>query len=558
MLCLSLVWGQSPVTDEAFAFARKAVIGTIVAALSLPASVAFDQMFWRAQRIANAAPHKAGGHSTEAQLIARGAMHFALNLLDARVALVTWKMAIEELKVMQVSAQLRAIRRGNLASRIEAGSSSKEARERHRLVADLMLTSRAPTLLSLEHYGVDDDSRRASAAPVQPLRLEDASKDTEARVHTVAVRQTLRQAADHLGVNTVDLVGWNRGRFPNLDVSSLVAANTKLMYRRSAGYLSDSEAVLLRATGLVQSAWRGSRARRECHRLQAEALQKVRREERRKKLICPISHEIMLDPVIAADGTTYERQQIERWLHDHDTSPLTGLPLAHKELLPNLLAGDLCHDLERDELEAAERDELEAAARAGRRSSAAGTHIVPEARAAPMATASTRGLVSIRVRAGVFSSRPAARVLPFSSSRLSARPTRSRCTPELPLATSPTQPASAASTAADSRFLTLSFASARALTFAFASWIGCARDPAYARSATISSTPEAANKGITKGVGGRMQLFGKHISALVGVGWEHSSRRATLGPAGHIRKVSSQNVHVHVSGAVHMYLVRYT
>jgi len=28
---------------------------------------------------------------------------------------------------------------------------------------------------------------------------------------------------------------------------------------------------------------------------------------------CPITHEVMVDPVVAQDGHTYERQAIEEW-----------------------------------------------------------------------------------------------------------------------------------------------------------------------------------------------------------------------------------------------------
>ncbi|KAL2634080.1 hypothetical protein R1flu_005559 [Riccia fluitans] len=37
-----------------------------------------------------------------------------------------------------------------------------------------------------------------------------------------------------------------------------------------------------------------------------------------------ITQEVMLDPVITADGHSYERAAIERWLQTHDTSPITG------------------------------------------------------------------------------------------------------------------------------------------------------------------------------------------------------------------------------------------
>ena len=51
--------------------------------------------------------------------------------------------------------------------------------------------------------------------------------------------------------------------------------------------------------------------------------------------LCPISFEVMADPVSTADGHTFERAAIATWLAGHATSPLTGLPLANKTLTPN-------------------------------------------------------------------------------------------------------------------------------------------------------------------------------------------------------------------------------
>ena len=52
--------------------------------------------------------------------------------------------------------------------------------------------------------------------------------------------------------------------------------------------------------------------------------------------ICPISQEIMKDPVIAADGHTYDRESIEKWLSTSSKSPLTGADLPNNTLIPNL------------------------------------------------------------------------------------------------------------------------------------------------------------------------------------------------------------------------------
>ena len=52
--------------------------------------------------------------------------------------------------------------------------------------------------------------------------------------------------------------------------------------------------------------------------------------------VCPITTEIMTDPVCTADGFTYERTAISEWLSTNDTSPSTGTTLAIKMLIPNL------------------------------------------------------------------------------------------------------------------------------------------------------------------------------------------------------------------------------
>jgi hypothetical protein len=51
--------------------------------------------------------------------------------------------------------------------------------------------------------------------------------------------------------------------------------------------------------------------------------------------ICPISQDVFCDPVVAADGHTYEWRMISRWLNQHRTSPITNLPLYSLALVPN-------------------------------------------------------------------------------------------------------------------------------------------------------------------------------------------------------------------------------
>ena len=50
---------------------------------------------------------------------------------------------------------------------------------------------------------------------------------------------------------------------------------------------------------------------------------------------CPITQDVMHDPVKTVDGMTYDRPAIERWLTTNATSPLTNMPLASKNLVPH-------------------------------------------------------------------------------------------------------------------------------------------------------------------------------------------------------------------------------
>ncbi|WJX89427.1 hypothetical protein P8452_71427 [Trifolium repens] len=45
--------------------------------------------------------------------------------------------------------------------------------------------------------------------------------------------------------------------------------------------------------------------------------------------------DVMDDPCVVADGYTYNRKAIEKWLEENDKSPMTNMALHHKFLIPN-------------------------------------------------------------------------------------------------------------------------------------------------------------------------------------------------------------------------------
>jgi len=76
-----------------------------------------------------------------------------------------------------------------------------------------------------------------------------------------------------------------------------------------------------------------------------QAALRERAEALSELVVCPITHEPMVDPVSTADGNTYERRAIEEWLLKGaknecgvPISPLTGEPLKDSTLRPNFLA----------------------------------------------------------------------------------------------------------------------------------------------------------------------------------------------------------------------------
>lgn len=59
---------------------------------------------------------------------------------------------------------------------------------------------------------------------------------------------------------------------------------------------------------------------------------------------CPISLDLMGDPVMVASGHTYDRKSISQWINSgHQTCPKTGKRLIHMALIPNYAVKSLIH-----------------------------------------------------------------------------------------------------------------------------------------------------------------------------------------------------------------------
>lgn len=60
--------------------------------------------------------------------------------------------------------------------------------------------------------------------------------------------------------------------------------------------------------------------------------------------MCPITLSLMVDPVIALDGITYERTAIEKWFKSSNKSPKTGVSIENKLLIPNFSIKNLIQE----------------------------------------------------------------------------------------------------------------------------------------------------------------------------------------------------------------------
>jgi uncharacterized protein YegL len=80
------------------------------------------------------------------------------------------------------------------------------------------------------------------------------------------------------------------------------------------------------------------------------------------EFLCPITQEIMIDPVVGTDGHTYERDAIVTWLAQHATSPQTRQHMTVSNLAPNWALKNLIADF----LKTAAGSQAAAAARAAK------------------------------------------------------------------------------------------------------------------------------------------------------------------------------------------------
>jgi len=68
---------------------------------------------------------------------------------------------------------------------------------------------------------------------------------------------------------------------------------------------------------------------------QLKELSKIAKGKTDPDNLCPLTEELMFDPVTSEDGHTYERLALETWFSISENSPLTNMKLSTKVMFPN-------------------------------------------------------------------------------------------------------------------------------------------------------------------------------------------------------------------------------
>ena len=63
-----------------------------------------------------------------------------------------------------------------------------------------------------------------------------------------------------------------------------------------------------------------------------------------RAFLCPITRDVMYEPVLDGEGNTYERSALLIWLSEHNTSPVSRQPLTARMVIPNNALRETIHE----------------------------------------------------------------------------------------------------------------------------------------------------------------------------------------------------------------------
>jgi hypothetical protein len=134
---------------------------------------------------------------------------------------------------------------------------------------------------------------------------------------------------------------------PTEEVAKAFVRRDRKAWRERQGFDQQLEAAKAKTARAQSDAAAAGRERDQARREASEAAaerdcaQNIA-EDPPHELVCPITQDVMVDPVVVVDGQTFERIAIEKWLAKHHTNPITGAELPSILLVPNLALRSSC------------------------------------------------------------------------------------------------------------------------------------------------------------------------------------------------------------------------
>ena len=140
-----------------------------------------------------------------------------------------------------------------------------------------------------------------------------------------------------ISIDTIKLItGINRNNFKNL-IRGIVKIN-ELINKQDNIY----NLIILEIDKLKEEK---EQLKQENEQLENKILNKKNIDN---NFICPITLEVMKDPVICLDAHTYERSAIEKWLSTNSCSPITRQIITNNSLIPNIALRNIIQEYKKN------------------------------------------------------------------------------------------------------------------------------------------------------------------------------------------------------------------
>jgi len=232
---------------------------------------------------------------------------------DAEITRIQAQSVVSQAEVVAASVAIQSL--SEEVSTVQASLAGALAREEH----------------ALKEKQTAQEEKSAAENVIESLRTEVAAvkHDTDAEIARIQAQSVVSQAEVVAAAAAIESL--------SEEVSTIKASLADALAREEqalanvAEHQTHAKAVSDR---LQEAQARNSELEEKAQSIQAQL------KEWRKELKCPITHQLMQDPVVAADGYSYERSAFARRFN-HATSSVTNSLPKNGSTIPNLVVAKL-------------------------------------------------------------------------------------------------------------------------------------------------------------------------------------------------------------------------